>query len=111
MSVFLKAIEEIESRGWCQHETINSAGNVCALGALAFAVGCKNPRRVEEHWDEFIKAKNTVLNYLPEKGPHVLSVYNDVSTREDIINLFRKVHDLECAQANLTEPSSVPPVS
>lgn len=126
MSVFLKAIEEIENRGWGKGALYDPVtGCVCALGALSFALGIDvSLDNMESHplFKAPVKQLASIVEarrlkqygWMMDCAPvHSVWAYNDstVHTKEDIISLFREAHDLECAQANLTEPSSAPPVS
>lgn len=111
MSVFLKAIDVINERGWVKGRYGHIQGPVCLIGACAVASDLE-PGKFERSlaYDALFRATAT---HAGEKHreywlPHM---YNDASTttQEDIIDVLREAHAYECERVAQTEQSSAPP--
>jgi hypothetical protein len=103
MSVFLRAIDVINERGWGKGKYDNrDTGEVCLIGACAAAADMS-----PGDW-ETTRAWCTLAAVTPNKWP---TGYNDsvAKSKEDIINILQKAHEYECELAAQTEHLSVPP--
>lgn len=108
MSVFLRAIDVINERGWgigMYENPVN--GKVCLVGACAIAAG--KPMS-ESSWFEAESPCMDILRHICI--PSSPTWYSDVkaTTKEDIINILQKAYEYECELAKPTEHLSVLPV-
>lgn len=110
MSVYLKAIEVIETRGWTQGRYQSPAGQVCALGACNLASNLGERGYGDGTERVRFNALYTAVKLLT--GQSSVASFNDQPgrTKEEVINLLRKAHEYECARVAPTEDSSVPQV-
>src|SRR4051812_45384717 len=109
MSLFLKAIDVLNERGWRKHnyfDGYNEAGEpvgpCCIVGACTIAGGYDRPGKFEgtPEWKLLTKLTTTFFVHSYNDSPGV--------TKEDIINLLRKAHEHEWLEhQNQKEQSSV----
>lgn len=104
----MRALEVLNERGMCSAELEDSAGRVCAYGALRVALGYSNhlpetdPEFDNWPWDNYENADYVLKRNIPEgfkkKVPFYMShtllwAYNDKSTEETIKALFQRSID------------------
>lgn len=68
--VLMKAAEIIRERGWCQNRFEDSAGRVCAMGALKVAAGMPADIMGAVLPPAAFKARDRLQNHLNGRGPH-----------------------------------------
>jgi len=105
MTIWLRAIEILETDGWCRGMYTNDKGEHCIVGALAQANGTPWSNQGEGCISSFSKLEVMVSNKLYSIIDTLPSIYNDRPgrTKEDIIKLLKEMHDYECAQVTATE--------
>lgn len=112
MSVFLKAIDVLNERGWKDgngdREVYGiSSGPVCIVGACVVAKGIDGfGVSIWERSLEYYLLSKAVEYFKPGEWP---IRYNDfiAESVEDIIKVLRKAYEYECEQVKATEDSSV----
>ncbi len=68
---YLKAIEVIEQKGWCQGQPINAKGEVCVAGAIQMAT------------HQSLELQGHALNLLHETLGTMISKWNDAPERTE----------------------------
>lgn len=101
-SVFLKAIDVLNERGWGQGSyAIGDTGPVCLVGACAIAYGGISKFENSPHYRALSNITNRVF-------PHNWND-QDAKNKEEVIAILRKAHEYECELAKQIEHSSVQP--
>jgi len=97
VSIWLKAVEILETNGWCRGAFNNEKGEYCMVGALAKAwdpeLGIKNIQ-----FTVFLAGINVKLRRAGVLGDDGPFIYNDTHTKEEIIQLLTKMHAMDASK-------------
>lgn len=103
--ILTKAVEILDKKGWCQDQLINSAGNVCAFGAINTVVVGTALNMYDLKAGQVDAVAEALYRHLPPDFEHLLQSprgvvvdYNNSArtTVEDIKDLFKRtIYDEE----------------
>jgi hypothetical protein len=98
LDVLIRARAEVEA-GWCKGRSVDSRGNVCAMGALETALGVPKLQRRNTKSIPGIALRYALARELPAGYPNV-PVFNDDphTTKADVIELFTRAINAEAVK-------------
>lgn len=97
--VLTGAIEALNEFGWNQGDYGNQERGLCAIGAMDYGAGYRNPKIGNFDADAYVTAKqymNTVVGGNAHSG---VSIWNDASgrTKEEVIAALTRARELALA--------------